>query len=405
MVEKNLAQVDWLADSATQRVFSLLHEGGFQARVVGGAVRNTLLGLPISDIDFAGTALPEQVMALAKAVEIRCLPTGISHGTVTLMIEGMSFEITTLRRDEQTNGRHAVVAFTDDWEQDAARRDFTINALYADADGSLFDPLGGLPDLERGRIAFIGNADARVREDYLRILRFFRFYGQYGVGDIDQVGFEACIRGGAGLRQVSGERIHVELLKILVAVQAEKATHVLYQSGLLLQIVGQVPCLSRFVTMLATERALGLEQDALFRLAALYIHIPEDIKIIGRRLRLSNKEKQRLEWFSRAVDTENFVGGRLGELLYFQGVEAVRVFVLRAALNCSAPSSQHHRFRAVLARVEAWQHPVFPVSGKDLIAQGGKSGRELGETLKRLENQWVASGFTMPKERLLQMTF
>ncbi len=211
-----------------------------------------------TEIDLATTALPEKVIALARGADLKAVPTGIEHGTVTVVADGVPFEVTTLRRDVETFGRHAVVAFTEDWEEDARRRDFTLNALYAGSDGELFDPLGGYADLVAGRVRFIGDAEARIKEDYLRILRFFRFNAYYGKGPLDAEGLAACVRLRAGLDQLSAERVAGELRKLLVAPQAVRAVEALFDYGLLTQLLGGVPRLMRFARLVAAEEALGL---------------------------------------------------------------------------------------------------------------------------------------------------
>ena len=210
----------WLKRPETARVFAALAESGVETRAVGGAVRNSLLGLPVTEVDLATTALPQQVMALARKAGLKAVPTGIEHGTVTVIADGVPFEVTTLRRDVETFGRHATVAFTENWEEDARRRDFTLNALYAGSDGTVFDPLGGYEDVVAGRVRFIGDAEARIREDYLRILRFFRFNAYYGKGPFDADGLRASVSLRGGMAQLSAERIAGEVRRLLVAPQA-----------------------------------------------------------------------------------------------------------------------------------------------------------------------------------------
>ena len=370
-------------------------------RVVGGAVRNTLMGLPLSDIDFASTATPDQVVTLAQAAGIKYLPTGLQHGTVTLIIDSVPFEITTLRRDEQTDGRHAVVAFTRDWEGDAARRDFSVNALYCNADGSLFDPLGGMVDLEDRRIVFIGDADARIAEDYLRIFRFFRFYAQYGEGDIDTAGFQACIRGREGLRQISAERIHSELFKLLVAPKAKEAVSALYASGVLVTVFNLVPCLSRFGTMLRLENILGQQPDPVVRLAALFVQTPETIAQLDKRLKLSRQQKRQLAWFSEGGRRAFIRETGLDYWLYFKGKDAVRNIMCRSVLDCFSKNDEA-LYLHIFSIIEQWHRPSFPVTGQDLIAWGYVPGRELGRVLGVLEHEWVKAGFVQTREDLKQ---
>ena len=286
----SLKDAAWLQQAETKRVFAALAGPGIETRAVGGAVRNTLLGLPVAEVDLATTALPETVIALARGADLKAVPTGIEHGTVTVVANGVPFEVTTLRRDVETFGRHATVAFTEDWQEDARRRDFTLNALYAGSDGELFDPLGGYADLAAGRVRFIGDAEARIKEDYLRILRFFRFNAYYGKGPLDAAGLAACVQLRAGLDQLSAERVAGELRKLLVAPQAVRAVEALFDYGLLTQLLGGVPRLLRFARLVAAEEALGLPPDAALRLAALAVFVKEDAERLAARLRLSNNE-------------------------------------------------------------------------------------------------------------------
>jgi len=219
----SLKDAAWLEREETQAVFDALQAHGIETRAVGGAVRNTLLGLTVTEVDLATTAVPEEVMALAAKAGLKAVPTGIDHGTVTLVASGVPFEVTTLRRDVETFGRHARIAYTKDWEEDARRRDFTLNALYADRDGRVFDPLGGYADLRAGQVRFIGDAEERIKEDYLRILRFFRFHAYYGKGPLDPAGLAAAVRLRGGLDQLSAERVAAELRRILIAPQAAGA--------------------------------------------------------------------------------------------------------------------------------------------------------------------------------------
>ena len=267
----SLKDADWLKRPQVRHVFAALNKDGVTTRAVGGAVRNTLLGLPVAEIDLATTALPERVMTLARKAGLKAVPTGIEHGTVTVIADGIPFEVTTLRRDIETYGRHATVAFTQNWQEDARRRDFTLNALYAASDGTVFDPLGGYGDLIERRVRFIGDPSARIEEDYLRILRFFRFNAYYGKGPLDADGLAACVRLRADLEQLSAERVAGELKRILVAPQAVRAIETLFDYGLLTALLGGVPRLMRFARLVGAEEALGLAPDAALRLAALAV--------------------------------------------------------------------------------------------------------------------------------------
>src|SRR5712671_6640135 len=245
-----LDDAPWFKSGPAVRVLEMLNGNGEEARVVGGAVRNALLDVPIGDIDIATTAVPEEVIRRAKAAGIKCVPTGIEHGTVTLVVEGKPFEVTTLREDTETFGRKAKVAFGRDWAADAARRDFTVNGLSVDADGVVYDYVGGLDDVAARRVRFIGDPDKRIAEDYLRILRFFRIHAAYGSGEPDRAGYLACIAGRAGLAALSAERVRMEVLKLVVADGAVAAISAMSDAGLLLPILGGIAYIGPFSGMI-----------------------------------------------------------------------------------------------------------------------------------------------------------
>src|SRR5213083_3580307 len=289
-----LDDAPWLRSGPTARALELLSGNGEEARVIGGAVRNALLKIPVGDIDIATTALPDEVIRRAKAAGIKSVPTGIDHGTVTLVVDAQPFEITTLREDTETFGRKAKVAFGRDWVRDAERRDFTINGLSVDADGIVHDHVGGLADIEARRVRFIGDAGQRIAEDYLRILRFFRFHAAYGEGVPDPEGLAACIEGRAGLEQLSRERVRMEALKLLIAKHAVPTLALMTETGLLEQVLGGVPLLASFSNMVKLEAALALAPDAIRRVGALAISVIEDAERLRERLRLTNAEYERL---------------------------------------------------------------------------------------------------------------
>ncbi len=255
---RSIAGAAWLTTGALSRLLGVLDTGGEEARVVGGAVRNALLGLPVAEINVATTAVPEEVVKRAGAAGFKPVPTGIEHGTVTVVIDKQPFEVTTLRKDIETDGRHAKVAFGRDWKTDAERRDFTINALSAKRDGTVYDYAGGLDDLAARRVRFIGDPGKRIAEDYLRILRFFRFHAAYGTSDHpDAEGIAACIAGRDGLAQLSRERVRMELMKLLVATHAVPALISMTDAGLLLRVLGGVSYLGAFENMAKAEAAIG----------------------------------------------------------------------------------------------------------------------------------------------------
>src|SRR5580704_7473934 len=267
MSEARLLDAPWLRSGPSARVLKLLNGDGEEARVVGGAVRNALLGIPIGDIDIATTAPPTEVVRRARAAGIKSVPTGIEHGTVTLVADAQPFEVTTLREDTETFGRKAKVAFGRDWVADARRRDFTINGLSVDADGVVHDHVGGLDDIAARRVRFIGDPNQRIAEDYLRILRFFRMHAAYGAGEPDRAGYLACIAGRGGLANLSAERVRMEMLKLVIAEGAVAAIVAMADGGLLLPIFGGIAYTGTFAAMVAAERVLGLAPDPVRRLA------------------------------------------------------------------------------------------------------------------------------------------
>jgi len=389
-----LAGADWLQRPQTQRVFAALAARGFAARVVGGAVRNALLGHPVDDIDIATPALPDDVIAAVSAADLEAIPTGLAHGTVTVLSDGMPFEVTTLRRDVATHGRHATVAFTDDWIADASRRDFTINALYCAADGETFDPLGGYDDILARRVRFIGSAAERIREDYLRILRFFRLTATFGEGAPDADALVACVRERAGLAILSAERVRQELLRLLAAARGPGIVSVMLDYGLITEVVGAAPRPTLLTRLADIEAALGLDPSAMLRLGALIVEVPEDAERLRDRLRLSNEEAGVL---LRAAGRTGEIGAGAPEhlaraYLYAHGQAAYRErLMLDWARSGDAAASSAWRQRFALAAT--WPVPKLPVTGSDVMALGVPAGPRVGELLRALEDWWIARDF------------
>ena len=384
----------WLREPPLGELLAVLDRAGEEARVVGGAVRNELLGEPHGDIDIATTALPTEVIDRVQAAGFKAVPTGIEHGTITVVAAGRPYEVTTLREDVETFGRHATVAFGRDWRRDAERRDFTMNALSAARDGTIYDYVGGLPDIAARRVRFIGDAATRIAEDYLRILRFFRFHAAYGEGAPDPEGVAACIDGRAGLDQLSRERVRTEVFKLLVARHAVAALAVMTETGLLEQVLGGVPLLASFANMIKLEAALALAPDAVRRLGALNVSIVEDAERLRGRLRLANAEYERLA--SMAADWWHIsrqLGERAGRvLLYRLGPER---FVDRVLLAWTrSPEGAADQPWRLLATLSArWSAPVFPLKAADFIARGVPKGPRLGAVLAAAEEAWIAAGF------------
>jgi poly(A) polymerase len=388
-----LDHAPWLREGALARLLAVLDGDGEEARVVGGAVRNALLGEPISEFDIATTALPDEAIRRTTAAGFKPVPTGIEHGTVTVVIDGQPFEVTTLRQDVETFGRHARVRFGRDWRIDAERRDFTMNALSATADGTVFDYVGGLADLEARRVRFIGDAATRIAEDYLRILRFFRFHAAYGHGPPDPAGLAACIAGRAGLEQLSRERVRMELFKLLLAREAVAAFTVMTESGILVPVLGGVPDLAGFADMETIEAAAGLQADPVHRLAALAVRIPEDGDRLWQRLRLSNADHERLlvmgdGWWRVSPQPETASRA----LLYRLGPDHFRDRVLLAFARSSAGPSDA-AWRALVSLPERWSVPVFPLKAADFIARGIAKGPALGAAMRAAEEAWIAADF------------
>jgi poly(A) polymerase len=395
-----LADAPWLISGGTARVLQLLNADGEEARVVGGAVRNALLGLVPGDIDIATTALPHEVMRRAKAAGIKAVPTGIDHGTVTLVIDGQPYEVTTLREDTETFGRKAKVAFGRDWVKDAERRDFTMNGLSVDADGVVRDYVGGIADAAARRVRFIGDPDQRIAEDFLRILRFFRIHAAFGAGDPDRDGYLACIRGRAGLASLSAERLRMETLKLLVAPGASAAALAMADGGLLQALTGGVVYTGPLAAMIAIERELGLTASSTRRLAALAIAVTEDAKRVATRLRLSNAETKALDsmghrWWRLATKDE----ADARRLLYRLGADRYhdRVLLGWARAGGDVGSS---RWRALAELPQRWTAPKFPLRAADFIARGMAEGPSLGHVLTLAEDAWLAADFPLEEAAL-----
>jgi poly(A) polymerase len=391
---RRLADAPWLKSGLAGRVLALLNGGGEEARVVGGAVRNALLGLAVADIDIATTALPEEVIRRAEAAGVKSVPTGIEHGTVTLVLDKHPFEVTTLREDTETFGRKAKVAFGRDWMRDAERRDFTINGLSVDADGVVHDYVGGLADITERRVRFIGNPAERITEDYLRILRFFRIHAAYGAGEPDRAGYLACIGGRAGLSGLSAERVRMEMLKLMTASGAAGSVVAMADGGLLQQIIGGVAYIGPLAAMIEVERKLGLSANAMRRLGALTVVVAEDARRLATRLRLSNAEAKVLDamadgwWHFASMDEAS-----AKRMLYRVGADAYRDRLMLAWARAGAGDGGEWRQMAELP--QRWSAPRFPLKAADFISRGIAEGPALGHVLGIAEDAWLAAGFPL----------
>jgi tRNA nucleotidyltransferase/poly(A) polymerase len=400
----SLAGAGWLKDKDLQAVLSALDAENGATRIVGGAVRNALFGEPVRDIDLATIFVPAEVIKRAKAAGLKTAPTGIDHGTVTVIADGTPFEVTTLRSDVETDGRRAVVAFTGDWLEDARRRDFTINALYCDGQGTIFDPLGGLADVTARRVRFIGNADERISEDFLRILRFFRFFAWYGHGRPDPSGLKAVSRLRDGLAGLSAERVWAELKRLLAAPDPARALLWMRTTEIFQRALPESWGIVAIHRLMAAERTEGWPADSLTRLEAL---LPPDVgkvKALAKRLKLSRAEAKRLNAWAKAPDADPALDeAALAARLYRHGVQAVRdrlahLFARDAEAGNRADAAA---LRKQIAFADEWEKPVFPLKGKDLLEAGMKAGPAVGKRLKALEEAWVDGGFDGDREALL----
>lgn len=394
----SLGSEDWLNDPALGRVFDALEAAGGEARVAGGAVRNALMGESVNDIDIATTLTPELIMKAGEKARLGVHPTGFEHGTITLVVGGRPFEVTTLRVDVETFGRKARVAFTDDWAADAFRRDFTMNALYCSRDGKIHDPTKGYGDILRKRIKFVGSPAERIREDALRILRFFRFHARYGAGAPDRDGLSACVRHKAKLKNLSAERIRQELFKLLAAKRAVDTIKLMAVRNVLKVLFPPAKDLRPLSRMAKIDLALNLEPDSLLRLALL----AKDALLLRERLRLTNAETRRLEAIAHHAGPAPSLRERERRaVLYHLGRDAWHDTVrLSWAKSKDSPNSK--KWQDLLAFADQWPIPRFPLSGKDLLSHGLKPGPALGRELNRLEDWWIASDFAADKDTLLR---
>jgi len=379
----------WLTSPATRAVMAALEAAGGPdcARFVGGCVRNALIGAPVADVDIATTLKPEETERAIRAAGLKAVPTGMAHGTVTAVSKRQPFEITTLRRDVSTDGRNATVAFTDDWAEDAARRDFRLNALYADGEGRVFDPTGeGVADAAAGRIVFVGDPETRIREDYLRILRFFRFFARYGRGKPDAAALEACRALAPGMTRLSAERVSKELMTLLAAPDPRVAMAAMAEAGVLAQILPEAATGPLF------EAAVALSPDPVIRLMTLFPADEELVREASARLRLPNSTRDRL---AAAAVTAPSVGltmtdPELRAAVYRYGSRAVVDALHRRWAEAPMEDAAARR---LLALAEGWRRPSMPVGGRELARLGVEPGPETGRLLKAFEDGWIADDF------------
>lgn len=387
----------WMQSARTQAVVAALEAVGGPdcARFVGGCVRNALSGHPVDDVDIATPLTPDQVIAALEAAGLKAAPTGLDHGTVTAIAQGQPFEITTLRRDVETDGRRAVVAFTTDWGEDAQRRDFRFNAVYADPRGRLYDPTGeGVADARAGRIVFVGDPDVRIREDALRILRFFRFQAWYGRGEPDPAGLAACERRKDLLAGLSAERVAKELLRLLAAEDPRGAVRHMVAADALLVVLPEAAALQRFERLVEIETGQLFQNDALLRLAALLPDDPAAGARTAERLRLSTAQRDRL---ASALGVEAAIVSWMSprearRAVYRLGAPVFCDLALLAWAAADRPDAT--QWRALLAMARAWPRPALPITGAEVMAAGVTRGPLVGAVLREVEAWWVDNDFT-----------
>jgi poly(A) polymerase len=375
----------WMDEPPVQALLAALASGGIAARFVGGCVRNWVSDRRVDDIDLAVDKPPETVMRALEAADLRVVPTGLKHGTVTAIVRGRPFELTTLRRDIETDGRRAVVAFTDDWLEDAKRRDFTFNAMYADPDGTIWDPFDGRADLLAGRVRFIGDPDQRIAEDRLRVLRFFRFQAWFGQPPLDSAGFDACRRNAGTLSSLSAERVTKELLRLLAAPAPADALEAMAEAGALDHWLPEYAGTARLKALIAREREDT--PDALRRLAAI---VSPPATAVAKRLKLSTQQSLRLHLMLEPAAAGDLLNRRAA--LYRMGTS---LFIDRVLLE--GPDD----WRAALALARSWTPPELPINGADALALGLKPGPQLGALLDAVERWWIAGDFSADRAACL----
>jgi poly(A) polymerase len=394
-----IAPQPWMKAAPTRALLKALGNAGIAARFVGGCVRDALLGRPIADVDLATPARPEEVIAALDKARIKAVPTGIEHGTVTAVFNSPTpprhFEITTLRRDVETDGRHARVAFDADWAEDAARRDFTINAIYLDPDGTLYDPVGGLADLSAHRVRFVGEPTRRITEDVLRVLRYYRFEARFGSGKGDEAARAACHDAAPLLAGLSAERVAQELLRLLAVPDPLPVLRMMAEDGVLAAILPEATRLDRLQRLIASEP----QPDPLRRLAALVEIGAAGAIALAERLRLSNAERDRLAGLAPPWPLDPGEDLRAQRItLYRLGGERYRDIAL---LLAAEGAMDQPRLTELLALAAIWQPPRFPLKGRDVTALGIAPGKRVGELLAAVREWWEAGDFTADRAACL----
>ena len=385
MTPATLPPAVWRDAEGLKRVITALTDGSGSPRIVGGAVRDTLLGLSVTDVDLATTLLPEAVIDRLEAAGIKAVPTGLDHGTVTAVADGKNYEITTLRRDVATDGRRAIVSFSTDWKEDAARRDFTFNALYAEPiTGEIFDYFGGLADLDDGTVRFIGNPDERIAEDHLRILRYFRFLARFGEGAVDQAAIAACSAAANSLMALSRERIAGELLKLLALPDPRQSVSLMVRNKIFDSFLPECAgdAAQSIDRLCQREQEFGYLPSLPARLISIMVRNAAAVEKACIRLKLSNK-----------LRIETLIRLELNE----PSADSIRAFAYRRSVEAARDSAMlfadDEFVEAILERLQRWEVPAFQLKGRDLIKRGLTAGPIVAKILQSIEIQWIAEGF------------
>lgn len=405
----NIKNAAWLFESSLVQIFDAIENAGGEVRVVGGAIRNTLMQEVVGDVDLCTTLLPEETVQALESANIKAIPTGLEFGTITGVANSVAFEITTLREDVETDGRHAVVKFGKDWTKDALRRDLTINALYCDREGKLYDPLEVMGDLIKREVRFIGEASERIEEDYLRILRFYRFFAWYGTGRPDASGLKACAKLKDSLKDISVERVWIELKKTFAANDPSRALLWMRTTGVLNLVLPESEKwgIDLIPTLMGVEEQYGFEIDPMLRLMAVIPPRDDVVDALSTRLKLSGAETKRLLMWTKTPKIEQSVERKSLEKFFYENDEQAVLDVLQldiATLKGRGESSADALKTALgfLGKAQKWQRPQLPVRGKDLLALGQEAGPNIGKTIRALEAKWVESGFKLSKDELLE---
>ncbi len=375
----------WMTSAPIKRLFEAVPHAQRTLRFVGGCVRDALIGKPVQDIDLATSYKPEEITKFLEKKDIKVIPTGIAHGTIMAVLEGQGFEITTLRRDEETDGRHAIVAFTDSWEEDAARRDFTFNALYLSQNGEIYDPWNGVQDLHDGIVRFIGDPNARIQEDYLRILRYFRFYARFSKQAPGPGTLKALTENRQGLEDISGERIRSELLRLLTHEDPRNSLQFMATTGVLEILTHQKTVPDCLRILIDLEHQFNLPPCPLTRLYNLINQDKTTLDWILERYKFSNKESK---WLLKLESLMSHHKEPLAIILHFQGKEHTLAWFLSKTAH-----EQKGLDKDILQTILDWVHTPFPITGQDLLNEGIKPGPDLGKELKKRERQWILDNF------------